>query len=77
MTAQIEVKFGRVANSNVDSCASWYVVASTAAIFVVAAKQAGVMTLLYHDKRDARLVANLEHSASFTDSSQLMRQDLK
>ena len=77
MAAQIEVELSWVANSNIHSRSSWDVVASTAAVLVIATEQASVVALLYHNERNARLVTNLKHGASFTDGTQLARKDLE
>ena len=46
----------------------WYLVT------LVGTEESCVMTLLHHDKRDARLVSNLQLHTRLTDSTQLMSQ---
>ena len=60
MGAEIEVELCRVSYPDVHGGSGGDVPALAALLLLVGAEQPGVVTLLHHDERDARLVVSLK-----------------
>lgn len=76
MTAQIEVKLGRMSDANVYSRASRYVTALADLVLLVSTEEARVVALLYNNECDTWLVSHLQFHTSLTDGLQFHGQYL-
>ena len=74
--AQVEVELGGVADADVHRRPRRDVARLAAPVLAVPAEEAGVVALLHHYERDARLVAHLQHRARRPDGAKLAREYL-
>lgn len=77
MAAQVEVKLKWVSDVGVHSGPSWDVTTLPNPLILVSTKKAGVMSLLYHDVRDPRLVVSFQFDAGISNGKQLIVKDLR
>lgn len=77
MTAQIEIKLGRMRNTNVDRCARRYVARFARLLLLVRTEQSRVMSLLHHNERDARPIVGLQLNASLANGRQFVLQNVR
>lgn len=67
VTAQVEVKLGRVGDLRVHGCACWNVSTFPNPLVLVSAEEPCVVSLLYHDESDPRLVVFFELNTRLAD----------
>lgn len=76
MATQVEVKFGGMTYSHVDSSTSRYVATFSDLIFLVATEETGVVTLLDHNESNTWLISDFQFRTGFANGSQFMRKNL-
>lgn len=77
VTAQIEIKLGGMSDTDIDRCTGRYVTTLPTLLLFVSTEQSGVVTLLYHYKRNAWLIICLQFNTSLTDRRQFVLEQLQ
>ena len=76
MTAQVEIKLGRMCDSDIDGGSWWDVARLAHLVLLVGTEETCVVTFLDHDERDAWLEVHLQLQTRLAHCTQLMVQHL-
>lgn len=77
VAAQVKIELGGMGDTNIDRRTGRYVTTLPALFLLVGAEQPGVVTLLHHYERDARLIVRLQFDAGLADGRQFVLEQLQ